>query len=227
MTQERLVNAITELDSDILDRYFTMKSALTENKKSKKRAWVKWIPLAAACFILMIFIVPSVFIAFRGANSGDPGVDIYYSLDEVHDALGYHTLYANLDLTNANKSNISISNTVVTPSDVKNDSDLQMMIKNPSQLLIQASYPNGDLIDRVDYYILFNKNRIEDGYIGGYEEQGLTKEINGITVHYSLIQDGAMHGQARFVYNGNLYIIDVHSWGDQYNLDTYIDMVLN
>ena len=32
MTQERLVNAITELDSDILDRYFIMKSALTEQK---------------------------------------------------------------------------------------------------------------------------------------------------------------------------------------------------
>ena len=48
-----------------------------------------------------------------------------------------------------------------------------------------------------------------------------------MTVHYSLIQDGAMHGQAKFVYEGNLYVIDVNSWGNEYNLDTYIDMVLN
>ena len=93
--------------------------------------------------------------------------------------------------------------------------------------MIQASYANGELIDRVNYYIIFNKDSIDDSYIGGYEEQGLTKEINGITVHYSLIQDGAMHGQAKFIYEGNLYIIDVHSWGDEYNLDTYIDMVFN
>ena len=225
MTPERLANAITELDSDILDRYFIMKKSL--EKKAKKRAWIKWAPLAAACLALVVFIVPSVFIAFQGAHSGDPSVDIYNSLDEVHDALGYDTLYSNLDLDQTRTCNISISNAVVTPSGVYADGDLQMSIKKPSQLLIQASYSNGELIDRVNYYIIFNKNSIDDGYIGGYEEQGLTKEINGITVHYSLIEDGALHGQARFLYNGNLYIIDVHSWGDQYNLDAYLDMVFN
>ena len=176
---------------------------------------------------MVVFIVPSVLIAFQGANSADPGVDIYNSLDAVHDALGYDTLYSKLDLDKARTSNISISSTVVTPSGVYADGNLQMSVKKPSQLLIQASYSNGELIDRVNYYIIFNKNSIEDGYIAGYEEQGLTKEMNGITVHYSLIQDGAMHGQARFVYDGNLYIIDVHSWGDQYNLDTYLDMVFH
>ena len=225
MTGEKLSNAITELDSDILDRYFKMKSSL--EKKAKRRAWIKWTPLVAACLALVVFIAPSVFIAFQGAHSGDPSVDIYNSLDEVHDALGYDTLYSNLDLDQTRTCNISISNAVVTPSGVYADGDLQMSIKKPSQLLIQASYSNGELIDRVNYYIIFNKNSIDDGYIGGYEEQGLTKEINGITVHYSLIEDGAMHGQARFLYNGNLYIIDVHSWGDQYNLDTYLDMVFN
>ena len=210
MTGEKLTNAITELDSDILDRYFIMKKSL--EKKAKKRAWIKWAPLAAA---------------FQGAHSGDPSVDIYNSLDAVHDSLGYDTLYSNLDLDKTRTCNISISSTIVTPSGVQADGDLQMSIKKPSQLLIQASYSNGELIDRVNYYIIFNKNSIDDGYIGGYEEQGLTKEINGVTVHYSLIQDGAMHGQARFVYGGNLYIIDVHSWGDQYNLDAYLDMVFN
>ena len=225
MTGEKLSNAITELDSDILDRYFTMKSSL--EKKAKRRVWIKWTPLVAACLALVVFIAPSVFIAFQGAHSADPGVDIYNSLDAVHDALGYDTLYSNLDLDETSTCNISISSTVVTPSGEEAFGDSQTSIKKPSQLLIQASYANGELIDRVNYYIIFNKDSIDDSYIGGYEEQGLTKEINGITVHYSLTQDGAMHSQAKFIYEGNLYIIDVHSWGDEYNLDTYIDMVFS
>ena len=42
MTQEKLIDAITALDSDILERYFTMKAELAEKKKPKKRHWVKW-----------------------------------------------------------------------------------------------------------------------------------------------------------------------------------------
>ena len=114
MTGEKLSNTITELDSDILDRYFTMKSSL--EKKAKRRAWIKWTPLVAACLALVVFIAPSVFIAFQGAHSADPGVDIYNSLDAVHDALGYDTLYSNLDLDKTSTCNISISSTIVTPS---------------------------------------------------------------------------------------------------------------
>ena len=44
--------------------------------------------------------------------------------------------------------------------------------------------------DAVDYYILFDKDNVDDSYIGGYDEQGLTKIINGVTVHYSEIFDG-------------------------------------
>lgn len=109
---------------------------------------------------------------------------------------------------------------------VKGLQTTQANLEKPLQLKIRATYPNGETTDSVDYYIIFNRDSVDDRYIGGYEEQGLTKEINGITVHYSLIQDGAMHGQAKFLYEGNLYVIDVLSSGDKYNLDTYIDMVL-
>ncbi len=54
MTQEKLIDAITALDSDILERYFTMKADLAEKKKPRKRTWVKWASLAAACFVLVI-----------------------------------------------------------------------------------------------------------------------------------------------------------------------------
>ena len=63
MTQEKLIDAITDLDSDILNRYFDMKADLAAKKKPKKRTWVKWASLAA-CFCLIIvatiMVVPNM-----------------------------------------------------------------------------------------------------------------------------------------------------------------------
>ena len=222
MTQEKIIDAITELDSDILDRYFLMKQALMEKKKPKKRAWLKWTSLAAACFALVICAMPIMKLVFGGSHSDAPVSNTYNSIEEVHNVLGYDTLYSKLDLDESNTKRILISY-----DSINGDNGLEANLKKPLQLQIRATYPNGETTDSVDYYIIFNRDSVDDSYIGGYEEQGLTKEINGITVHYSLIQDGAMHGQAKFIYEGDLYIIDVHSWGDEYNLDTYIDMVFN
>ena len=41
MTIEKLGDAITELDSDILDRYFIMKQALIEEQNPKNHIWIK------------------------------------------------------------------------------------------------------------------------------------------------------------------------------------------
>lgn len=53
MTEERFSDAITELDADILDRYFLVKQNLTEKKKAQKRAFIVWASLAA-CLALII-----------------------------------------------------------------------------------------------------------------------------------------------------------------------------
>ena len=63
MTQEKLIDAITDLDSDILNRYFDMKADLAAKKKPKKRTWVKWASMAA-CFCLIIvasiMVIPNI-----------------------------------------------------------------------------------------------------------------------------------------------------------------------
>ena len=63
MTRENFIDAVTELDTDILDRYFLMKQALAEKKKPKKRTWVKWASMAA-CFCLIIvasiMVIPNI-----------------------------------------------------------------------------------------------------------------------------------------------------------------------
>ena len=218
MTNKNIYRSLGGLDPELV-----MKAAPSDKvQKKKKNTWVKWASLAAACFALVICAVPIMNLIFGDSHSDAPISNNYNSLEEVHNALGFDTLYSKLELDKSNTKNISISYDAIN-----GDSGLQANLEKPLQLKIRATYPNGETTDSVDYYIIFNRDSVDDSYIGGYDEQGLTKEINGITVHYSLIQDGAMHGQAKFLYEGNLYVIDVNSWGNEYNLDTYIGMVLN
>lgn len=63
MTQEKLIDAITDLDSDILERYFAVKADLAEKKKPKRRTWVKWASLAA-CLCLVVGVAFRIAIGF-------------------------------------------------------------------------------------------------------------------------------------------------------------------
>ena len=63
MTQEKLIDAITDLDSDILNRYFDMKADLAAKKKLKKRTWVKWASMAA-CLCLVVGVAFRIAIGF-------------------------------------------------------------------------------------------------------------------------------------------------------------------
>ena len=70
MTQEKLIDAITDLDSDILNRYFHMKADLTAKKKPKKRTWVKWASMAA-CLCLVVGAAFRIAIAFVPSQATD------------------------------------------------------------------------------------------------------------------------------------------------------------
>ena len=60
MTQEKLIDAITDMDSDILERYFAMKADLAAKKKPKKRTWVKWASMAACLCIMFVGVMFTV-----------------------------------------------------------------------------------------------------------------------------------------------------------------------
>lgn len=149
-----------------------------------------------------------------------PSISVEYgSIEEAHNAIKYNTLCSNIVL---DESGFSSINTIFPSS-----SGTEGLLINPQELLIHTSYDRGGFTDMVDYYVLFNKESVDESYVDGYVEQGLTKEINGVTVHYCLFEsDGGMQGQAKFLYDGNLYVIDVKSSGTECTLDTYIDMVL-
>ena len=61
MTQEKIIDAITDLDSDILNRYFDMKADFAAKKKPKKRTWVKWASIAA-CVALLVSVSVWLFV---------------------------------------------------------------------------------------------------------------------------------------------------------------------
>ena len=60
MTQQQWLDAVTDLDPDILERYFTVKPTLTKKRQTANRRWATW-GAVAACFLAIstMFLVRS------------------------------------------------------------------------------------------------------------------------------------------------------------------------
>ena len=56
MKKEKLIDAITDIEPDVLDRYFDMKKGFSERKKPHKHGWIKWVVIAA-CLSLLVTTV--------------------------------------------------------------------------------------------------------------------------------------------------------------------------
>ena len=74
MTRKNFIDAVTELDTEVLDRYFTVKRELLEKKKEQKRIFEKWISIAA-CLCLMMTVC-FVFIHGIWSPSQSPGDNV-------------------------------------------------------------------------------------------------------------------------------------------------------
>lgn len=206
-----IMEAIAFIDDVYLKKYFEMKSRIAHKKETAKKLKImKWSVSIAACFLVLSIVIP-VIMNFTQHHTLAPSIKYYETISQVDDDLGYHTLYSNLEL---NGSSISVS--------YKSDENGDAIIESPLQLLIRHSYSNESSTDKVNYYILFDKDSVDQSYIGGYEEQGLTKKINDVTIHYSEIFDGSNHTQAKFMYEGDLYVVDIISTGN-INLDFYLE----
>ena len=93
----------------------------------------------------------------------------YNDINEAHNQLGFDTLYAKLDYDVATTRKIMVS--------YKDDGAGNAVISEPTQLLIRQIYKNNNEAVNVNFYILFDKADVNDSYIGGYEEQGLSEEM--------------------------------------------------
>ena len=215
MNKSLIIDSITYLDLDILENYQKYKEMLI-SQRIRKNKFTKWVA-AAACLALVLCIIPVVKIIFDGSHGGAPISVEYASVYEVHKQLGYDTLLAKLGSDSANIKKVTVS--------YRSDGAENPILDQPLQLLVRQTCGNGETSVNVNFYVVFNTDNVDDSYIGGYEEQGLSKEINGVTVHWSEIFDGANHAQAKFIYNGSLYVVDAVS-SEKIDLDYFLDRLL-
>ena len=214
-----LMDAISYLDVKLIEKHLEKKEKIKVKMRTKKRNRIVWWSAFAACLALVVCSIPIIDSLFDGSHGTAPISIQYADMKEVHKQLGFDTLYSDINLDIATTNSISVS--------YQDNGEGNAVLTEPIQLLLRQTYNNGTSAPiYASFYILFGKSDIEESYIGGYEEQGLTKEINGITVHYSEIFDGDNHTQAKFFYDGNLYVVDIVSSG-QINLDYYLNIVFD
>ncbi len=206
MTEKDILRAMSGIDSALI---------LDAEKPRKKINWLKWASIAAG-FCLIVYLGFMMKIAFTGANAPGPTNFYYNSFAEMNAAIGKDTLY------NDNNTAFAESETVSISISCYEDENGNIDVRDPNQL--KATLSGGGV--RVSYYILFGRDNVKKSYIGGYEEQKLRREIEDITVHYSKIFDGSYHSQAKFIYDGDLYVIDVTSKEDIHDIQDYIDRIL-
>lgn len=238
MTRDVFINAMSALDTDVVESFAALdaKAHADRSRRHRRSALVSALS-TCACAVLVLLVMPLMYAIFGGANAEAPDSDYFADMDELHMELTYVTLYSAVDLDSALSSSIHlsyISSTVAENSGLggifkPNAEDKEMNGESediPYQLRISATYANGEYTDNVRYYIIFDADNVKSSYIAGYEEQGLTKNVNGVTVHYCHLDDGLNSSQAKFVYNGDLYVINVNAGGTTHNLDTYLDVIL-
>ena len=220
MTQEILMNALSSMEGEFLDEALCARAKLLPRAGRRiKSPTVKWMSVAA-CLVAVLLAIPYAKLVFSGSHSGAPESKFYASAEAVEAAFGEDLLLERLDSVLPRTRDIHVT--------FPNDQNGTHQRNHP--LTLEARYTmtkaDNSLDTVVCLYILFDRDSIDDSYLGGYEEQGLTRRYGEITVHYSLIEDPLMHGQAKFLYGGNLYILDVQSTGDTHFLMKYLDILL-
>lgn len=207
MTEKDILRALGGIDTALI---------LEAERVPKKNSLKKWSAIAA-CFLLVALVAVGYYdLVLRGANAGDPGPHNfkYSTLAEMNAAIGRETLYTDATVEYD-------ENSVIRVSCFENEDGI-LDLHEPSQLCITTN--DGKV--NVEYFIIFGRDDVNDSYVGGYEEQNLRLELGGITVHYSKIFDGSFHSQAKFVFGGDLYVIDVTSKEDVHDILDYINKIL-
>lgn len=201
MTQEKLIDAVTELDSDILDRYFLMKQALAEKKKPRKRTWVKWTSLAAClCLVITasIIAIPTIsnMLGFNHGLSEDEmfeRTNTYFdSYEELAAIIGNDTLLENIDFANLNDYELRLVHELDNVNDYHTVSFVNIMPE--AEFGVGIHFPP---------YEKKTPNYIWDSQISH------TVIINGITVKYQKHspENYKYDISAEFEYNGCCYQI--------------------
>ena len=197
MTQEKLIDAITDLDSDILNRYFDMKADLAAKKKPKKRTLVKWASLAAClCLVVMVgvFTIPNL-IGYHSGLSEDEIFErsntYFDNYDELAAIIGNDTLLENIDFATLNDYELRLVHELDNVNDYHAVSFVNIMPEDEFGFGI--------------HFPPYNKKT------ANFVDGGETVIINGVTVLYEKRRTEGSNLKydiaAEFEYNGSCYQI--------------------
>ena len=230
MTQDVLLHALDSLEGDWLEEALCRRAELLPRAARRiKPLTVRRLGTLAACLAVILTVGLYVKTAVTPSHEPAPLMKYFATVEAVEGALGKELLLRPLEESLLREQDIHVSYAIF--EDYHNDDgheDNTPLMLNARYFCIEDFDPQASAQEysHVELYILFDKNNVNDSYIAGYEEQGLSKQYGEITVVYSLIEDGMMHGQAKFLYEGNLYVLDVNSTGQTHRLMTYLELLL-
>ena len=197
MTQEKLIDAITDLDSDILNRYFDMKADLAAKKKPKKRTWVKWASIAACfCLVALVgaFTIPNL-IGYQSGPSEDElwerSNTCFDNYEELAAIVGNDTLLENIDFSTLNDYELRLVHELDNVNDYHTVSFVNIMSEDEFGFGI--------------HFPPYNKKT------ANFVDGGETVTINGVAVQYEKRRTEGSNFKydiaAEFEHNGCCYQI--------------------
>ncbi len=217
MKTEQMMDIMSGLSEEQLNRHHDMKLKLKRKKTKLRYATVIGV---AASLVLIFTVIPWYIKISKGANAVDPRIEVRYeSIFDAEKDLNYKTLFTNLNLE---KSVIYV--TYKEKDDIADYSQ-------PESLKISIDTSEGKLIGQVTLYTFFGKSSL-DGLVSEYTENVEEKKVFEHEIRFSERQNkGSYYIQARFLHDGNLYIIDVANMNPDKQvseiLDGYLEKILS
>ena len=174
MTKEKWLDAISDLDADILDRYFTTKAALAEKKKSKNKKWMKWGAIAACLIIVSVLSLILIQALFKDGNTpiGPSNNSVISPLDQYHYDL-VNIPYAILQIETVTDETVRLTQTTnptledYTKMEYRIPEELGTIIEEYITATESVYNPSIDtLFCKSSQFSLLNINQKSDGYYG-------------------------------------------------------------
>lgn len=235
MKEEIIIDAISYLDSDLIDNHVRqMRNNQIKKRFDFKNNITKFSTVAAACVIITLCLLPLI-----SSSTKDEKPD-YETLTyggrpmqsmTIEELKKSDTLYSKLDFDESRETKISVSHDEPVydkypghNGEVQKQATIKIVQKySPEEEHFEGrpeENPKG-LTDKVSFTVDLGINKITINPINqGY----IVKQINGTEIY--CLSDNSGYGIAMFIYEGNRYIIEIESENSIINFDFYLKMLL-
>lgn len=233
MKTELLMDAVSRIDTDIIEEYVIMRTAYGYGRRDIP--WRRFAAVAASFFIVLCLAAlwRTGLLSGMGSDTAydptiRPSTEAYYdSVRELEYVIGNGYLVSNLSHDIVSSDSIRLR--YVSLQHIHADLDGIL----PETLHIEQVYEYEDRADTLALDVYFNSRSNADHLFDGRPDgdykvtfENITK--NGVdmrTVSYQT--DGVSYGRAQFAHDGAMYVLSVTTDGRSEPLEFYLDMLLS